>query len=161
MQAIELRISRPRTTVAGDRYSIYSNHGLGEVGDDAAPLAGDVPFWPGTRRHAGHLNEAHLCRGHLDHAVPDGHVVGAHLAHGHLEPEAILRFVTPLYSLGHYVLAVCVDDAGGNRAGASPATVAYTINSSPRAASDFAKCGYDAEADRISFALTPSRDFVS
>ncbi len=161
MQALELRMPRPRTTVAGDRYSIYSNHGLGEVDCDGAPLAGDIPFWPGTRPHAGHLNEAHLCWGHQDHAVPDGHLVGAHLTHGHLQPEAILRFITPLYYLGHYVLAMCIDDAGGNRAAASPTTVAYTINSSPRAGSDFAKSGYDAEADRITFALTPSRDFVS
>jgi len=160
MQAIAIRIPRLRTYVAGDRYRIHSNDGLGEIDYDAAPLGGDIPFWPGTRCHAGHLNEGHLCWGHLDHAVQDGHLVGRHLEHGHLEPEAILRFVTPLYYLGHYVMAVRTMDAGGNVSASTPATIACTINSSPRAASDFAKVGYDEGTDQISFSFSSSPDFL-
>jgi len=161
MQAITIRIPRLRTYIAGDRYSIYGNDGLGEVDYEAVPLVSDAPFWPGTLRHAGHLNGGHLCWGHLDHVTQDGHLVGRHLEHGHLEPEALLRFVTPLYCLGHYAMAVCVDDAGGNRSASAPAMVSCTINSSPRAASDFAKAGYDEQTDQIRFTFSPSLDFVS
>jgi hypothetical protein len=134
---------------------------VGAIDYDARPLAGDVPFWPGTRRYAGHLNEHHVCWGHLDHAVQDGHLVGGHLEHGHLQPEAVLTFVTPLYYLGHYIVAVCVDDAGGNRSGSTPATVSYTINSSPRAAADFTKAGYDDGADQVLFTFSSSPDFLN
>ena len=161
MQAIELCIPRLRTYVAGDRYSVYGNGGLGEVDFDGAPLAGDVPFWPGTRSHTGHLNEGHLCWGHLDHAVPDGHLVGGHLEHGHLHPEAILRYRTPMYTLGHYVLAIRTYDAGGNTSSAPAASVTHTVNSSPRPASDLAKVGHEAGTDQITFSFMPSPDLTS
>lgn len=160
MQAIGIRIPRQRTYVAGDRYSIYVNDGIGPVDYGAAPLAGDVPFWPGARRYTGHLNESHLGWGHLDHAVQDGHLTGGHLEHGHLYPELIALFVTPLYCLGYYIVAVCTDDAGGNRSSSTPATVSYTINSSPRPASDFARTGYDGGTDQVSFAFSSSPDLA-
>ncbi|MBN1344515.1 MAG: hypothetical protein JXQ73_17630 [Phycisphaerae bacterium] len=160
MQAITIRIPRLKRYVAGDRYGIYGNGGLGEVDCDGGILLADGPFWPGTCRCAGHLNEGHLYWGHLDHVVPDGHVVGAHLEHDHFAPEALLWFTTPLYCLGHYVMAVCVRDAAGNRSLSPPAQVSYTINSGPRPASDFSLLRYEREGDRIVFGFLPSPDLV-
>jgi hypothetical protein len=158
MQAIALLIPRLRTYSAGDRYSIYGNVGAGLIDYDAPPLAGDVPFWPGTREHAGHLNEPHLGWGHLDHLVQDGHLVGRHMADDHLRPQAVLRFTTPLYYFGEYVLVIRTMDWAGNVSAEPPASVGFTINSSPRPASDFARAGYEATADRIVFSFSPSPD---
>jgi len=158
MQAITLMIPRLRTYSAGDRYSVYCNGGAGDIDWAAAPEVGDVPFWPGTRAHAGHLNEPHLGWGHMDHGVQDGHLVGRHLADGHFLPQAVLSFTTRLYSFGRYLLAVRTVDSGGNFSAESPATVALTINSRPRPASDFAKAGHDVGCDRITFSFTPSPD---
>jgi hypothetical protein len=161
VQAISLDIPRLRTTVAGDRYSIHGNGGLGEIDYDDPALAGDVPFWPGTRRHAGHVSEGHLCWGHLDHAEQDGHLSGEHLLHGHLQPEVMLTFVTPYYYLGHYKIAIRTLDSAGKYSGSSPATVAYTINSSPRPACDLVPVGYDQANDQIQFEFSLSPDLVS
>jgi hypothetical protein len=161
MQAIALTIPRRRTCVAGDRYSIYGNGGNGPVDFNGPPLAADVPFWPRTRAHAGHLNEPHLGWGHLDHAVQDGHLAGRHLFDGHLLPEAVLRFVTPLYTIGHFVLAVRTMDAAGNHGPGEAAIVAVTVNSSPRPAADFAKAGYDEDTGRMVFSFEPSPDLAA
>lgn len=160
MQAIGLRIPRLGAYVAGDRFSIYVSDELGEIDYDGLPLVGDVPFWPGTRRHAGHLCEHHLCWGHIDHASPDGHLTGRHVEHGHLEPEVVFEYTTPQYYLGHRVIAVCVDDAAGNRSGSAPAMAAYTINSSPRPASDFRRARYDDVTDQVSLSFSSSPDLV-
>lgn len=158
MQRVTLRISRRRCYCAGDRYAVYWNAGQGAIDYDGSALVGDVPFWPAARAHEGHLHEPHACGGHLDHAVQDGHLVGRHLEHGHLLPEAVFQFVSAPLLLGHFRLAVRTFDAGGNAPAASPSEAAYTINGSPRPASDFAVTGYDAVADQVSFAFRPSTD---
>ncbi len=158
MQAVTLTIPRLRCYVAGDRYSIHEHRGEGPIDCDRVPRLGDAPFWPGTRAHAGHLNEPHVGWGHLDHVVQDGHLVGRHLADAHLWPQAILRYVTPLYYFGRYTFAVRVLDAAGNEAEGGSTAVCQVINSSPRAASDFVKAGYEAATDRITFSFAPSPD---
>jgi hypothetical protein len=160
MQTVSLVIPRSRCYVAGDRYSIHGNGGSGEIDFSALPLVDGVPFCPGTRAHRGHLVEDHMCWGHLDHAVQDGHLDGGHLAHGHLLPEAILTFVTPPLTLGHFVLAVRTSDQAGNVSASPPAITACTINSSPRPAAGFRTLCHDPDTDTVTFAFRPSSEFA-
>jgi hypothetical protein len=161
MQTITLQVPRLRRYVAGDRFSIYGNGGNEEVDLDAPALAGGVPFWPGATPHAGHLNESHLSFGHLDHVIQDGHLTGGHLRHEHLLPEAVLRYTTPPWYLGHYVIAVLTMDAAGNRSGDPPAEVRTTVNSSPHPAGDLAKAGTIAGTGQLAFTFTPSPDLAA
>ncbi len=158
MQRITLRIPRLRCYRAGDRYRVCWNGGHGEIDGAERPLLGDAPFWPGSRAHDGHLHEPHLCGGHVDQAVQDGHLVGRHLEHGHLQPAAVLRFVSQPLLLGHFRIAVRTMDAGGNALATAPEAAAYTINASPRPASDLTVTGYDDGDDQVTFGFRPSPD---
>jgi len=160
MQGVAVYIPRLRGHAAGARYGVWVRRGEGPLDEVSGERLAEGPLWPGTRAHAGHVCESHVGSGHLDEAVPDGHLCGWHLRHAHLYPEVVIVLTSPWLYFGRYRFLVQVTDAAGNVSSDATNVFDITINGSPRAASDFARSGYDVSGDRLTFSFTPSRDLA-